>query len=91
MESMAEDLAALTPCGESPDALLDGEVRKTNRSCYLDAVARIHQYIRAGDVFQVNLSRAGADRLRPDARPRAAVSASAQAQSGAIRGAGDLG
>jgi len=69
LQSMAEDLAALTPCGDIPHVLLDGVLREDEPQLYLDAVARIREYILAGDVFQVNLSRCWRGHLRAAVRP----------------------
>ncbi len=68
LQRMAEDIAALTPCGDIPDALLDGALQEDEPQLYLDAVARICDYILAGDVFQVNLSRVWRGRLRAEVR-----------------------
>jgi anthranilate synthase component 1 len=51
-----EALAAVSPvlaAGFAPPVLREDEPQR-----FLDGVARIHHYLRAGDVFQVNLSRA---------------------------------
>jgi anthranilate synthase component 1 len=69
LQSMAEDLAALIPCDNCPDVLLEGELQEDDPQLYLDAVARIRDYILAGDVFQVNLSRCWRGRLRAAVRP----------------------
>ena len=52
---------------------------------FLDGVARIHDYLRAGDVFQVNLSRAWRARFDARAGPGRPVRAPARSQSGAVR------
>jgi anthranilate synthase component 1 len=49
--SSAQELAALAPL---PAAIVTEDVPGD----FLEGVARIHEYLRAGDVFQVNLSRA---------------------------------
>lgn len=56
--AIAADILALPAAGNSTDidikviAVEEGESQQ-----YLDAISRIHDYIREGDVFQVNLSR----------------------------------
>lgn len=42
---------------------------------FLEGVARIHEYLRAGDVFQVNLSRQWRSRLPPECDPAALYAA----------------
>ena len=53
---------------------------------FLDGVARMHEYLRAGDVFQVNLSREWRVHCDDDAAPGAIYAALRQRQSGAVRG-----
>lgn len=53
-----------TPSAE--DALLYEELTADDPAAYLTSVQRIIDYIQAGDVFQVNLSRAWRGRLRAD-------------------------
>ena len=56
--AIATDIETLTPAGNSTDIEPTvSSVREAEPQQYLDAVARIHEYIREGDVFQVNLSR----------------------------------
>jgi anthranilate synthase component 1 len=56
--AIATDIEALTPAGNSTNIEPTvSSVREAEPRQYLDAVARIHEYIREGDVFQVNLSR----------------------------------
>ena len=56
--AIAVDIAALTVARNSVDSEPGVScVREAEPRQYLDAVARIHEYIREGDVFQVNLSR----------------------------------
>ncbi|MDN5869462.1 MAG: aminodeoxychorismate synthase component I [Nitrococcus sp.] len=47
------------------DGVLAGALAEEPEPRYLDAVRRIKRYIRAGDVFQANLSRRWSGRLRP--------------------------
>ncbi|HRQ65178.1 MAG TPA: aminodeoxychorismate synthase component I [Xanthomonadaceae bacterium] len=67
IERMGDDLAAApvldvrTPGVDAIDE--DPEQR------FLDGVERVHQYLRAGDVFQVNLSRGWSLSLRQPVRP----------------------
>ena len=55
LDAMAADLdaAPLIPSLATPDVVKDDEP-----SLFLDGVARIHEHLQAGDIFQVNLSRA---------------------------------
>lgn len=56
--AIAADIEAMTPAGNSTDIEIKVvSVSEAEPQQYLDAVARIHEYIREGDVFQVNLSR----------------------------------
>jgi anthranilate synthase component 1 len=50
------DISSLTT-SSAADAAAVASVREDDPQDYLDAVGRIHAYIREGDVFQVNLSR----------------------------------
>ena len=55
LDAMADDLArALPPVPALPEL---GPLHEDDPTAFLAGVARIHDYIRAGDVFQVNLSR----------------------------------
>ena len=55
LDSMQADLARVPPFAPSPMARADIDEDDPQR--FLDGVARIHDYLRDGDVFQVNLSR----------------------------------
>lgn len=55
LDVMAEDLAAICAITLNLPPLQSIEEDAPQR--YLDGVARIHDYLRSGDVFQVNLSR----------------------------------
>ena len=56
--AIAADILALPPAGNSTDIEIKVvSVSEAEPQQYLDAVAHIHEYIREGDVFQVNLSR----------------------------------
>lgn len=66
LERMEADIRALTvrcPRSSTPN-LLAGALAEEPAPRYLDAVGRVKRYIRAGDVFQVNLSRRWAGRLQ---------------------------
>ncbi len=56
---LGEDIAALTDpdVSEPTDALPDLRIDEDDPEPFLRGVRRIHEYLRAGDVFQVNLSR----------------------------------
>jgi anthranilate synthase component 1 len=56
--AIAADIVALPAAGNGTAADINVvSVGEEEPQRYLDAVARIHEYIREGDVFQVNLSR----------------------------------
>ncbi len=58
LEQMLADIGALPPPQQNAAAeIAVVNVREEAPQQYLDAVARIHDYIHEGDVFQVNLSR----------------------------------
>ena len=58
VQAIAADINILPVADGSPVAELKvTSVSEAEPQQYLDAVARIHDYIREGDVFQVNLSR----------------------------------
>jgi len=52
------DLAALAPVPPPAPVTPPPALREDDPQRFLDGVARVHDYLRAGDVFQVNLSRA---------------------------------
>jgi anthranilate synthase component 1 len=55
---MAADLAAVSATGkDAPPAIRVAALCEETSQTYLDAIGRILDYIREGDVFQVNLSR----------------------------------
>jgi anthranilate synthase component 1 len=57
-DDIRRDIAALPrPDAATEPGALDGDLSEAPADDYLDAVSRIHDYIREGDVFQVNLSR----------------------------------
>ncbi|QKT04842.1 aminodeoxychorismate synthase component I [Ectothiorhodospiraceae bacterium 2226] len=69
VDAMAADLAhAPSPLGGAPSVLAREE---DDPDAYEDAVRHIKEYIRAGDVFQVNLSREWRGRLGPSSSPAA--------------------
>jgi len=58
VDDIRRDIAALPrPDAATEPGALDGDLSEAPADDYLDAVRRIHDYIREGDVFQVNLSR----------------------------------
>ncbi|GAB3036115.1 aminodeoxychorismate synthase component I [Oleiagrimonas citrea] len=54
IEAMQSDMRASSPL---PPLALRAKVDEDAPSVFLDGVARVHEYLRSGDVFQVNLSR----------------------------------
>lgn len=58
LEIMAADMVDLNPVDAVAGSACVGELREDDPDAFLGAVGRIKRYIRAGDVFQVNLSRA---------------------------------
>lgn len=68
LRTMADDLAGLNPVSPSTDAVLQGALEEDDPEVYLAAVARVREYILAGDVFQVNLSRRWHGRMRSGIR-----------------------
>lgn len=67
---IASDADAVTSAIESP-AVLAGPLREDDDARYLESVARARHYIREGDVFQANLSRAWRGRLASPGDPSA--------------------
>jgi anthranilate synthase component 1 len=55
LDAMEADLAASLPV---PAALAPLSIEEDATALFLDGVARIHEHLHAGDIFQVNLSRA---------------------------------
>ncbi len=75
LDMLADDLAR-ADCTAAEAALPALEVMDEELPArFLDAVARIHAYLRAGDVFQVNLSRAWQARLAAAPAPAALYAA----------------
>jgi len=67
IEAMAADLAQVTTADCSPyDQLMQGQIEEEDPAQFLAAVMQALEYIRAGDVYQANLSRAWSAWLRPD-------------------------
>jgi anthranilate synthase component 1 len=65
LDAMQADILAARPQTSAIlDGTLVGAVHEQHDSNYLDAVRRIREYILAGDVFQVNLSRSWTAALR---------------------------
>lgn len=69
LDSMQHDLDSCHNFDASLPPLCDLDEDDSQR--FLDGVARVHEYLRAGDTFQVNLSRAW--RARFDGTPRPAA------------------
>ncbi len=67
-DSVTADLASDASIAEPP-AVLVGEVQEDPPQNYLDAVSRALEYIRAGDIYQANLSRRWQAHLDPATRP----------------------
>lgn len=70
LDLMAADVASAAEAGEawldySHDPCLEGALDEEEPEIYLDGVARVIEYVLAGDVFQVNLSRAWTGKLKP--------------------------
>jgi 4-amino-4-deoxychorismate synthase (2-amino-4-deoxychorismate-forming) component I len=70
LDVMAADVNDAVKAGEgwlrySHDACVEGELEEEDPEIYLDGVARVIDYVLAGDVFQVNLSRAWRGKLKP--------------------------
>jgi anthranilate synthase component 1 len=63
IEAMAADLVA-APAAVGAFAL-DGAPLEDDPARFMEGVARVHAYLRAGDLFQCNLSRGWAARLAP--------------------------
>ncbi len=66
---MHRDLRTCAPVREGAGAVLAAPLVEDPAQAYLDGVERIRRYIREGDVFQVNLSRAWRGRLLPGVTP----------------------
>ncbi|SFF32551.1 anthranilate synthase component 1 [Fontimonas thermophila] len=71
LDRLRSDLAALCNCGAPPDDAWRAEVMEQPAQHYLDGVERILDWLRAGDVFQVNLSRAWDARIPVTVSPAA--------------------
>jgi anthranilate synthase component 1 len=68
IERMAADLeeaAAAEPVAEGGGSVLAAPLREEDPGRYLDGVRRVLDYVRAGDVYQVNLSRQWSGELLP--------------------------
>jgi anthranilate synthase component 1 len=71
LPQMLADIAALADKAKeaAPNTLVIGELNEEPPEQYLDAVARALEHIRAGDIYQANLSRAWSARLADDVQP----------------------
>ena len=58
LEGLAADLADARALPSLPDWQSPQDIREDDDAQFLDGVAKVHEYLCAGDVFQVNLSRA---------------------------------
>ena len=58
LASLGGDLARAAQLPSIPDWQAPASIREDDPSLFLRGVERVHGYLRAGDVFQVNLSRA---------------------------------
>ncbi|HEY8012004.1 MAG TPA: aminodeoxychorismate synthase component I [Rudaea sp.] len=76
LDTMQADLAAVSTF--APEPIAHAQIDEDDPQLFLDGVARIHEYLRAGDVFQVNLSRAWRARFA-EPPPPAALYASLRA------------
>jgi para-aminobenzoate synthetase component I len=86
VEAVAADLRGVEPTDSSPDR----PSSTFTRDAYLAAVSRAIEYIRAGDVFQVNLSQRFSAALRePPEQIYARLLASAPARYGGLLDFGD--
>lgn len=63
LQQLKADLQAAVPM-QAPDSCVD-EVQEDDPERFLRGVERILEYLRAGDIFQANLSRGWRARLRP--------------------------
>jgi anthranilate synthase component 1 len=66
---------AATTARAAPSSLPELAVREDDPRTFLGGVARVHDYLRAGDVFQVNLSRAWRASSRDPIDPQALAQA----------------
>jgi anthranilate synthase component 1 len=67
---LLKDIANLPPTElEHLPALLDGELNEEEPALYLNAVERAQEHIRAGDIYQANLSRAWRAALAEGVKP----------------------
>jgi anthranilate synthase component I len=69
LQQMRRDLAALDTAPPQPEPLAIASLMEDPPQRYLEGVERIIRYIRDGDVFQVNLSRAWRGTLSGDVPP----------------------
>jgi anthranilate synthase component 1 len=74
LETMRHDLGAVAPDFDAPLPPLHA-CRQDDPRRFLDGVARVHEYLRAGDTFQVNLSRAWHARFQAAPMPTALYAA----------------
>jgi len=58
LERLSADARAASGATDAPEALRLGDVREEDPAAYLARVHRAKEYVRAGDIYQANLSRA---------------------------------
>jgi anthranilate synthase component 1 len=62
---IVSDAHAVSGVGSAPEALGVGRVREEDPAAYLERVRRAKEYVRAGEIYQANLSRAWEVALGP--------------------------
>jgi anthranilate synthase component I len=67
LDRLAEDTLAVASLSAPP--AFSASVREDDTQAFVDGVERIHEYLIAGDVFQVNLSREWRAQLQPRQKP----------------------
>ena len=71
LDALADDVAASSALPPLPAWIPPAAITEDADARFLDGVAAIHRYLRAGDVFQVNLSRAWRARFAQAPEPAA--------------------
>ena len=67
LDAMQADLAAVPQL--VPESIAHAQIDEDDPQIFLDGVARVHEYLQDGDVFQVNLSRAWCGRFAEPPSP----------------------
>ena len=88
---LAQAEQRLCPSGTLPQVLQLADLAEENPAAFLAGVATIRDYIRAGDVFQVNLSRAWVATLRQDSCAADVYAALRAANPGPFNALADFG